>query len=286
MVFEIEDGVLYGVKVDGNCRSNIIIPDSVRRIGENAFCGMDIKSVFLPFSVEIIGRSAFCGCKRLLAVYTMHSVLEIAENAFEGCTSLEFFGGIRSVKFIGKNAFCGCKSLRDVFLDNVRTIDDGAFSNCSLLESVFSLYAIEHIGKDAFCGCKSLVNVDMNKPQIAYSPIFSIDDFAFCDTKSLKRIRLPDNLSALGKGVFYNSGVEDVSFIEPKIKRQRLKTLDCIKEQTFFNTPLKSICLPENIKHIENDAFGGCKKLERAYIPQNTTCADRAFDENTKILTY
>ncbi len=54
--FEIVDGVLVSYNGDGG---NVVIPDGVTAIGENAFAGCEISSIVVPESVTSVGRMAF-----------------------------------------------------------------------------------------------------------------------------------------------------------------------------------------------------------------------------------
>ena len=85
-VFEIESDVLK--KYNGN-DSEIIIPDSVTTIGENAFDDCtSLKSVTIPDGVTTIGGGAFRGCTSLTSINIPDSVTYIEEGAFRGCGKL------------------------------------------------------------------------------------------------------------------------------------------------------------------------------------------------------
>lgn len=68
---------------------NSIIPNSVSKIGEEAFyyCSM-LSSINIPNSIEVIGRSAFYACGNLNAISLPGSLTIIENQAFEYCSSL------------------------------------------------------------------------------------------------------------------------------------------------------------------------------------------------------
>ncbi len=99
--FIIEDGKL--IKYTGNSK-NVIIPDEVTVIGENAFSHKDIKSVTMP-SVVKIERKAFFDCKYLKNVVFSSVLEEIEKDVFDYCTSLKSINIPKSVKCLGAPIF-------------------------------------------------------------------------------------------------------------------------------------------------------------------------------------
>ena len=86
--FDIEGDILrmyneiYGI-VD------VVIPDSVVTIDNEAFCSCDgIRTVKIPESVVSIGDFAFQFCNTLQSIEIPESVTSIGEDAFDGCDEL------------------------------------------------------------------------------------------------------------------------------------------------------------------------------------------------------
>lgn len=74
----------------------IQIPDSVERIGTNAFHNcQDLESITLPASLETIESSAFGYCRNLSEIELPTSLTTIEISVFDGCSSLEtvFYDG-------------------------------------------------------------------------------------------------------------------------------------------------------------------------------------------------
>jgi len=106
--FEIdEDGVL--IRYRGFAK-NVVIPDGVKSIGDDAFKDADfIESASIPSSVTNIGYRAFSGCASLKSIILPDGVTDIEKGAFQYCDSLESVTIPSSVTMIDREAFSGSK---------------------------------------------------------------------------------------------------------------------------------------------------------------------------------
>ena len=75
--------------LNGEEVKDLVIPNSVTKIGEYAFQGCSgLTSVTIPNSVTRIGWGAFSGCSGLTSVTIPNSVTSIGSGAFSGCSGL------------------------------------------------------------------------------------------------------------------------------------------------------------------------------------------------------
>ena len=115
--FYIEDGILYDVLRN---YPEIIVPDGVTEISGFCFsraaisCDQPLERVIIPQSVKTIGERAFLDLKNLKYVEIEGSVT-IEEYAFASCTKLEEVI-IKGSADIRNNAFSNCTSLKTITL--------------------------------------------------------------------------------------------------------------------------------------------------------------------------
>ena len=113
---EIEDFVFYDSML-----MSIIIPNSVTKIGEEAFEGCtSLTSVTIPDSVMTIPYYCFFNCTGLTSVTIPRSVTEIGRGAFAHCSGLTSITIPRSVNSIGIGAFFNCKNLKKVYVEDIK----------------------------------------------------------------------------------------------------------------------------------------------------------------------
>lgn len=94
---------------------------------------------------------------------TTFAVVQIGENAFQGCTGLTHVTLPVGLRRICGYAFNDCSGLTDVDIPNtVTTIDDGAFSRCHAFTRVVIPPSVTYIGHMAFTsdGVKSITIED------------------------------------------------------------------------------------------------------------------------------
>ena len=91
-----------------------------------------IKELVIPDSVKTIRRQAFCGCESIVSLKIHNSVTTIREYAFQSCNDLTEITIPDSVETIGESAFYSCSSLKSVTIpDSVTTIGNSAFEFCN-----------------------------------------------------------------------------------------------------------------------------------------------------------
>ena len=111
---------------------NVVIPDGVKAIGEEAFENDTlIESVSIPNSVTYIGYGAFSDCTGLKSITIPDSVIETDSGVFYGCTSLTSVQLSNMLTTLANSFFSHCDSLETITLPNsLKSIGSYAFSSC------------------------------------------------------------------------------------------------------------------------------------------------------------
>ena len=112
---------------------NINIPSNLTNIGGSAFANCQgLKSFYLNDRINYIGMSAFSNCQNLSFVRLPPQLFRINDFLFDGCTNLEVVQTGSGLGEIGSYAFRNCTSLKKLETGkNVYAINDTAFTNCN-----------------------------------------------------------------------------------------------------------------------------------------------------------
>lgn len=156
---EVIDGVL--TRYTG-CSMTLSIPENVQgqiitAIGDGAFRNnKTLNCISLPDSVTRIGADAFAGCTSLYKC-VCNGVTEIGAYAFAGATILRTME-IPLLTQVGEYAFAG-SGMGNIGLDNLTELPEGVFQNCKFLSTI-SCQKATRIGAYAFDGCTSVYSAD------------------------------------------------------------------------------------------------------------------------------
>lgn len=166
----------------------MILPDSIEKIGANAFYSCTkLKSINMPASLKSIGSLAFYSCRSLEQVTLSENVMSIGKCAFAYCSSLKSVTLPDSVASIGFGALMGCENLESIELgganETYRMIDGSLYSaDGTVLLAVPAAAAEELVIHE---GTKS----------IAYGA---------CASASIRQVYLPESLESIGNFAFYS----------------------------------------------------------------------------------
>ena len=197
---------------------------SVTTIGESAFQGSAVTSVYMPESITSIGTSAFSGCQNLESVALPESLTTLGYSAFKACKLLKTIKIPSGVRAIPSSCFDGCSSLESVTIpEGVTTIGDYAFGYCNL-NALTLPESLEKIGGYAFTGNKSLKSVNIP------AKVKTIETEAF-NSCGLTNLVIPEGVQTIG----YN---------------------------TFGRNSLQNLTLPSTVTSIGGSAFGNNNNLQ------------------------
>ena len=313
--FSIKSGTVCiadGAFSDNDCLNKIIIPDTVKIIGESAFYNCsNISELPIPDSVEMIGSQAFGDCHSLRDLTIPKGVKSLGERAFLNCSSLiainvsaenSFYSSVDGVLF-DKNKtklICyPCKKAGSKYMipDTVLTVEENAFERCEELQKVDFSAGITNIGSNAFMYCENLSSVTIP------NGVTSIGKEAFSYCSNLKNIELPDTLVKIGCSAFSytnyyknnNNWTSGVLYIGKHLISSNSKISStysiaqntlCIADNAFeWVSSLTKIVIPDSVVAIGNDAFMCCINLVDISLPKSITAIGNGAFFNCTSLT-
>jgi hypothetical protein len=227
----------------------VVIPDSVIRIGEFAFDCTGLSEVKIPCGVKVVADGAFSDCFGLTRVEFPDTLVSIGEYGFSDCPfrSVELPG---SLVCIGRAAFAETDLVGIQIPASVISIGRGAFSGCSRLESILvdeknpmyrsvSDACLTRDGETLVFGCMNSVIPD---------GVLFIAPNAFESCTGLGYVEFPNSIRI----------IQDAAF-------------SCCRN-------LKAVKLPKSLTTIGREAFSNCENLARPDIPTSViTIGDKAF---------
>ena len=119
--------------------TSAVIPEGITSIANYAFtnCISMTEPIDLPESLRKIGANAFAATS-LTEVHFPDGLVEISKNAFMDCEKIEHIKFNESLNNIGAGAFGNCTGLRSIVLNEyVLDIGSSAFNDCKTLSSVY-----------------------------------------------------------------------------------------------------------------------------------------------------
>ena len=135
------------------------------------------------------------------------------------------------------------------------------------------------IGRSSFNRCKALSKIELP------SNLQLIDSLAFAYCLSLKQLTLPPSVKKLAYGVFYSSGIEQITLNEGLTRIDDFSFQNCVSLRTIqfpstvteigysalYESGLQQITLNEGLKTIGDFAFQFCDSLRSITLPSTLT---------------
>ena len=239
-----------------------------------------LKSIEIPATVVNIGENAFDGCSGLTDVIIDKCPTTMGANVFTGCSKLENVTINNGA--VPYSMFSGLSSIKTLTLgDSVTAIGDFAFQNCSGLTSITIPDSMTDIGKYAFSGCSGLTEIDL-------SNVTSIRSWAFSGCSGLEELKIPAGVETIGGCAF--SGCSGVTSVVVDEENDNYTDGDCnaiIGKTT--NTLIQGFncttTIPNNVTTIGSSAFQGCSGLTEIDLSNVTSIEYSAFQGCSELAT-
>jgi hypothetical protein len=227
---------------------------NITSIGNNVFAGCtSLISITIPSGVTSIGNYDFSGCTDLTNVTIGTNVANIGNSAFYSCTSLTDVTIPNSVTNIGMQAFETCTSLSSIYFNgNAPVLGWGAFNNdpatiyClpettgwtnpwgglpTVIRPFHFNYTKNSDNTFTITGYTGTNRVESIPRTIFGLPVTSIGDSAFASCTTLTSITIPDNVTNISSGAFFecNNLTKNVTTLRTSLSSLALATLQTLR---------------------------------------------------------
>ena len=289
---QIPNSAFYFIQTVGgsNSLNRIVLPDTLKSIGSNAFYGCKYLSgsLIIPEGVTEIKRGAFNGCIGLNGILSLPSTLKKLGNRGEddmGDEGTDYYGGV----------FQNCRNLTGnlILPDNLELIRGYCFSGCSGLYGELRLPAkLKRMGNCAFSYCSGFTgslsipqsitalpseafhNCGFNGTLTLHDGITNIANDAFANCHFKGELHLPKSLKVVSENAFCNNDFSGTLTLP--------STLTHIGSNAFANNwrLMGVLDIPNEVESIGESAFSNCKMLEGIIFPESMeTIRQGAFNE-------
>lgn len=248
--------------------TQITLPENLTTIEASAFYKTKLETITIPKNVTKIPTDCFYQCENLTRAMFPNTLTTIDARAFRGCSNLANIDIPTSLETIGIGAFGDCKNLKLTnqfrFPDSMKEIGEAAFENCTQLGINQLIFPgnMENANIGAFINC-DVIHVFVEE---------GAKTVTLTSNKYIKSITLPKTVN---KFVGHLNTVELESFVIDEDA-----PLTEIGALTFFgSTKLKSFICPKSVTKIGAMAFSECTALETVKLPEGiTSIGNRAFE--------
>ena len=229
-----------------NAALQVELPDGIESIKEGLFTTREAQEslpsgttkTLTAYGLQEIAPQTFKDCTNLSGIYLRDRTTKIDDYAFEGCTNLTSVSVPATTTTFGKRPFTGCKKLTTVDFqgspyftcDNsiIYSLENGQkkeiieflAGRASGVVAPTELEGVTGIAEEAFAGT-NVSSVDLRT-----SYVTDIPEGAFMDTPKLFAVYLPD-------------------------------TCKSISEDSFTDSSIAYMEIPESVSYLDNNAFGG-----------------------------
>lgn len=274
----------------------INLPYSLEKIGDKAFYGTSITSVYISANVTEVGNMAFaCNTIKYFDVDTENSAFRVIDGNLynkQGDKLIQYAGGKNESEFaipshvisVALGAFSKADNLITLTTHFIGESTDNSsnshfgymfgyesYTNQPVDISNVIYTGDTEIAYGAFLGC------NIKSISITSNDITTICQSTFSECKKLESVTLPDSITAIQDRAFN----ECSALTHITLPSQ----LASIGYQAFYMTGLESIDIPEAVTYIGSYAFA-YTSITSLQIPRNVTVIDTfAFQYCTRLTT-
>ena len=281
----------YGtiIKYKGNS-SNVVIPERCTKIEMYSFYGYsDVENITLTKNVRFL--SGDFGDKLISIDVVEDNPYFYSEDGIlfnKSKTALIRYpeDSLRkeyiipdSVTTLATCAFYGCDNIENIIMPNtILKIEENAIESCDNLKSIEIPESVTDIAQGLnnasnFSYCESLTDINVSKNNKNYSSeegiLFDKNKtklLKFPSNKNISNYKIPDSVTIIAEHAFENCKNIDSVIIPDSVIN--------IGFSCFYQSSLKSIVIPNNVKSIKWKTFRSCTNLTEVVLSEGLDYID------------
>ena len=234
--------------------SNIILPVSLRSLGNAVFMGTNLTSFVAHKHITQLGNQLFMSSMMEVADLSSSNIENLPSQFFFNCSFLRKVTLPLNLKFISPSCFFNTSITKLNVPDSLTAIAPTAFANCVNLTVLdLSKTKLHEIGRQAFVKCYNFVDLVL-PPTIKF-----IGSAAFALT-GIENLTIPSGVDFIAQDAFkgmYNLKYLDLSNVDLE-NVQNKKTFEDLVE-------LETLLLPPMLLYVHKHAFDRCTELKVIY---------------------
>ena len=297
--------------------TEVIIPETVSIIGENAFAETGIIKITIHENITEIGAAAFYKCQNLSEVEYKPEKIDVVGTVnfppFHRCPLLSEVQIGQNVKKIPDYLFNYCSGIKRVEIpSSVTEIGSYAFHDCTSLEQIIIPENVNKIGNRAFSGCSNLKDfILLNGLCVLHDNANTISDTAVVygydnSTAELYAEKYDRQFVSLGEKLYYDfsDGVLVITGKGVILSNDNpeafpwnvysglthelvLNGVTLVGKNAFAGfTKLRTVIIDGETVSIESGAFADCPDLSLVVSYADVNFAEDAISGNTKQVKY
>jgi hypothetical protein len=215
------------------------------------------------------------------------NVVNLANNAFKGCTELEEID-LSCIEVVGTDCFYGDVKLHsEINMPNLTSLKNNAFRDCTSLTIVSDLGNITSTGTYIFYNCTSLTSI------VIPETLTTLNNSFLNGCTSLTSIDLPETVTVLNDSALRNTAITEIDFsnftqigsssfrdckqLISDIDAPNLITLgsrafqDCTSIKKVLNLGNITAFTTSTEGGFKRGVFDGCTSLEEVTLPNTLT---------------
>ena len=274
--------VALGAAANRKQITEIVLPNGLTHIGNNAFLQAAVTKVEIPNTVVSIGTNAFWNCNTIETTLPA-SVRELGATAFYGTfvVNVDANSPYLCCEENGKVLYSKDKTTLYQVSQNyageftipstVMTINDYAMYGCKDTSGKLVIPdSVQTIGQAAFYGT-GFTTLDLG------NGVKEIGTSAFNTCSNMKGdLVIPASVTSVGESAFHSTGFDGALNIQAQIKE--------IPDSEFSGAAFTSVVFSGSVKRIDKSSFKDCHNLTSAIFSDNVEdIGDYAFSGCTKL---